>query len=745
MQALLEAPLFAVRWRWNATTALALPRFAGGRKVAPQLQRMKSEDLLAAVFPDQVACVENLAGDRQVPAHPLVAQTLDDCLHEAMDAAGWLELLRGIEAGKVEVIARDVPAPSPLAAEALSARPYAFLDDAPIEERRTQAVQSRRYGDPASADDLGRLDADAIAAVREEAWPRPRHADEMHEALLALAVIGDDEAAANEGWPAWLAELAAAGRATRLETACDGDALRRFWVAAERLGQVRPLYAEATALPPIAVPAEYAAPFATREEAVRELLRGRLGALGPTPAGVLAASLGLARSEVDAALLALQAEGSILQGRFTPSLTAADALEWCERHLLARIHRYTLKRLRREIEPVEPRDFARFLFEWQRVAPASRVSGPDALAGVLAQLEGFEAPAAVWEAEVLPARVQDYASAWLDDLCTAGRTTWTRLRPSSGDGRGGASLRSTPIVLVPRRAAPLWSRLVPARGDDAELGSRARLVAAHLDAHGASFFDEITDAVRLLPVELEDALAELVIRGRINCDSFAGLRALLVPAAKRASALARRRRGTAMLGIADAGRWSPIRAAPLVDVATAAGSAADAQRARAADADALEHVARLLLRRYGVVCWRLLEREAAWLPPWRDLVRVYRRLEARGEIRGGRFIAGLTGEQFALAEAIAQMRDLRRRPGDEALVCVAASDPANLLGSVVPGPKVARVAGARVVWRDGVPLATSVGGTVELLVAATGEHERALRAALRDGPAWSASRIAAVA
>ncbi|HSC65001.1 MAG TPA: helicase-related protein, partial [Caldimonas sp.] len=743
VQALLDAPLFAVRWRWNATTALALPRFTGGRKVAPPLQRMKSEDLLAAVFPDQVACAENLAGDRDVPEHPLVAQTMRDCLDDAMDAAGWLALLRRIESGAVEVIARDVPAPSPLAAEALSARPYAFLDDAPIEERRTQAVQSRRYADPQSADELGALDVEAIASVRDEAWPRARNADEMHEALVAIGVVTDGEAAGNEGWRGWLDELAAARRATRLAVVATAGAERglgvaaerELWVAAERLAAVRAVYSDALLQPVIEAPPECAEGFATREEALRELVRERLGGLGPATAESIAVPLGLARSEVEIALLALQAEGHVLQGRFTPLRPVDADAEWCERHLLARIHRYTLKRLRREIEPVEPRDFVRFLFDWQRVGATSRVSGPEALAGVLGQLEGFEAPAAVWEAEILAARVQDYAGPWLDELCTAGRTLWTRLRPLAGDGRAApASLRSTPVLLLPRRAAALWTRLAPSRADDADVGSRARLVADHLAAHGASFFDEIADAVRLLPAELEDALAELVRRGRVNCDSFAGLRALLVPAAKRSTAHGRRRRGVTLLGVADAGRWSLIRSpAPLVDEGRDGATRAAPGRI---DAEALEHVARILLRRYGVVFWRLLEREAAWLPPWRELVRVYRRLEARGEIRGGRFIAGLSGEQFALPEAIVSMREVRRRPADDTLVCLAASDPANLLGTVVPGPKVARVAGARVVWRDGVPLATSVGGVVDALSPLDRDALREASDALRQGPVW---------
>ena len=727
VQALLDAPLFAVRWRWNATTALALPRFVGGRKVAPQLQRMKSEDLLASVFPDQVACAENLAGEREVPDHPLVAQTMHDCLYEAMDADGWLAVLRGIESGAIEVIARDLPAPSPLAAEALNARPYAYLDDAPIEERRTQAVQNRRFGDAENVGEMGALDAAAIAGVREEAWPRARGADEVHEALMTLGAITEAEARDNEHWEPALSALATSGRATRLVS--DGGAL---WVAAERLVPMRQLYPQAALEPPIDAPAGYDVAAESPEEALRELLRARLGGLGPVTVDELVAQLGLPRGEVEFALAALQVEGTVFQGHVTPGL--AD-VEWCERHLLARIHRYTLGRLRREIEPVEPRDFVRFLFEWQHVAGASRVSGPEALPAVLTQLEGFEAPASLWEAEVLPARVKDYASAWLDDLCTAGRTMWTRLRPlaSGAQGGGRSSLRTTPVLLLPRRAAPTWSLLAAASADEEPLGGRAQRVFDLLEASGASFFDEIADGARLLRAELEDALAELVVRGRANCDSYAGLRALLVPAAKRATAASRSRRRVALFGIEDAGRWNVIRVprgrAPQANV-SAETRAADAK----ASAEAIEHAARTLLRRYGVVCFQLLEREAAWLPPWRELVRVWRRLEARGEIRGGRFIAGVTGEQFALPDAIATMRAVRRQPPDDTLVCLSASDPANLLGTVLAGPKVPRVAGSRVLFRDGLAIGTSVAGQIELLVPLDQAQARAATRALALDP-----------
>ncbi|GAA4342130.1 DEAD/DEAH box helicase [Variovorax defluvii] len=719
VQALLDAPLFGVRWRWNATTALALPRFVGGRKVAPQLQRMKSEDLLAGVFPDQVACAENLAGEREVPDHPLVVQTLDDCLHEAMDAEGWLALLRRMEAGEVRVTARDLPAPSPLAAEVLSARPYAFLDDAPLEERRTQAVLSRRYTDPENADDLGRLDPEAIAAVRQEAWPDPRHADEMHEALNGLGLLADEEVARHPAWTPWLAALVRAGRATRLRPPGDEDGL---WVAAERLALLRVLHPAAGIDPAVEPPAGDGEAPASRDEALRELLQARLGGLGPVDLPSLAQQLRLTAPEIETALLGLQAEGLVMHGRFTP---AAEAPEWCERHLLARIHRYTLKRLRREIEPVEPRDFARFLFEWQHLSAAARVSGPEALAGVLTQLEGYEAPAALWESELLSARVNDYASPWLDDLCTAGRVLWTRLRPAVVDGRAGragTSLRSTPILLLPRRSAALWNGLAPLPADDEALGSRAKRVAQWLDEHGASFFDEIADGTRLLGTELEDALSELVARGRVRCDSFAGLRALLVPASKRAGTHThhRRRRGT-LFGIEDAGRWSLTR-----PVGSATGPSS---------AEAVEQVARVLLRRYGVMGWHLIEREAAWLPPWRELVRCYRRLEARGEIRGGRFIAGLSGEQFALPEAIGLLRQVRRQSPGAELICLSAADPANLLGSVLPGQRVPRVPGSRVLYRGGVPIAASVGGEIQLLAPLDAALEKQARRVLTISPA----------
>ena len=770
VQALLDAPLFPARWRWNAVTALALPRFIGGKKTPPQLQRMKSEDLLAAVFPDQVACLENIVGERQIPDHPLVAQTLHDCLREAMDVDGLLRLLRQLEGGTIRLVARDLAAPSPLAGAVLNAAPYAFLDDAPLEERRTRAV---RQDVPASAGDLGRLDPDAITAVRAEAWPEVRSVDEMHEALDALGGIAADEAVANEGWDDKLHALANDQRATRFELPLplpavggegwgEGEALaslvtRRskaknfpltppspptalgerekstMWVCAEKLPLWQAVHSEATLRPAIAVPAEYAAQPWTREDALRELVRGRLLGLGPVTVEALAAPLGVTPTEVEAALLRLQTEGYVIQGQFDPDVAET---QWCERHLLARIHRYTLGRLRREIEPVSRRELMRFLLDWQHLSPATQLRGPDALPAVLAQLEGYEAAAGAWEAEILPARIADYSANWLDEQCRAGRVAWNRLRAGGGSG----PVRATPIVLLPRRQMAVWTAV--AQDDSPQeglLSSRAQAVADALREHGALFFDELQSVVHLLRTELEDALGELVAAGRASADSFAGLRALLLPAAKREAPRHRRMRRHVFGGIEDAGRWSLVRSSaqdrPLTSILSPQGRGGE--RGASRRDDSIETVARVLLARYGVVFWQLLEREAPWLPRWRELSRVYRRLEARGEIRGGRFVEGLVGEQFALPEAIAPLRAIRQRADDSELVVVGGCDPLNLVGSVLVGDKVPAVAGSRVLYRDGVPLAAQVAGKfVPLAELSTAETQAArqvlqLRAAQR--------------
>jgi ATP-dependent Lhr-like helicase len=579
----------------------------------------------------------------------------------------------------------------------LSARPYAYLDDAPLEERRTQAVMSRRWLTPEAASELGRLDPEAIARVRAEAWPDPTNADELHDALVWLGFLGAEET--QPAWSGWLAELACARRVTRL---CAPRAT--LWIAAERLPQFQALWPEARLDPVIAAPEAYAGRDWPRDDALIEILRGRLEGQGPVTEAALAAPLGFATQDLAAGLAALQTEGFALRGRFTPGATED---EWCERRLLARIHRTTINRLRAEIEPVAARDFLRFLFHWQRVDADARMTGPDAVAAIVGQLEGFEAPAGAWESEILSARITEYEPAWLDDHCLSGRIAWARLQPRTGRPNGGerraATVRATPITLLPRRHAPLWTSLAPIAGAGQPSG-RAQTVADCIREHGASFFDELVDGTGLLRPEVEEALAELVALGLLNSDSFGGLRALLVPSGRRKQAAgARRRRRAVTFGLEDSGRWAlarrprPTQAGPL------------------GDAEAVEHVARILLRRYGVVFWRLLEREADWLPPWRDLLRVYRRLEVRGDIRGGRFVAGFSGEQFALPEAIGMLREVRRKPPSGAWISLSGADPLNLAGILTPGPKLAGLTGNRLLYRDGLPVALFAGGVVDFL------------------------------
>jgi ATP-dependent helicase Lhr and Lhr-like helicase len=723
IQAMLDAPMFTTRWRWVASVALALPRFRGGRKVPPQFMRMQAEDLIAAVFPDQIACAENLVGEREVPDHPLTNQAIADCLNEAMDIAGLERLLARLESGAIRVIACDLTQPSPLALEALSARPYAFLDDAPLEERRTQAVMARRWHDPQSASELGRLDREAIERVRSEAWPDPTNAEELHDALLWLGCLTDAEVQAVPSWKDWLVALAQEKRATHVETA-----EAAFWVAAERLNQFNAVWPQARRGP--APAPDQPQTLWSREQALVEILRGRLEGLGPMTQTALAAPLGLESAALQSALSALEVEGSVLRGRFIQGLNDE---QWCDRRLLARIHHYTVQRLRSEIEPVAARDFLRFLFAWQQVSEETRLEGPDALPAALTCLEGFEAPASAWETEILPVRIAKYEPAWLDAQCLSGQRTWARLvppRPANGRAQPAAPVRSTPIALLERRHVPLWMSLA-GRPGGTQLSPQAQLAYDCLATHGALFFDELVDAAHLLRSKLEDALAELVALGLVNSDSFGGLRALLVPSAQRKPIAGARRRGRVLsFGMEGAGRWSLIRREPQPppDLGPRASRLPHAGQeagetpavpgglgAEQAATAAVEHVARTLLRRYGVVFWRLLTQEASWLPPWRDLLRIYRRLEARGEIRGGRFVAGFSGEQYALPEAVGLLRKTRRQPGSGQWVSLSGADPLNLVGILTPGPRLAALTGNRLIYRDGVPIAVLSGGKVQFL------------------------------
>ncbi|MEO8464649.1 MAG: DEAD/DEAH box helicase [Gammaproteobacteria bacterium] len=688
-QAVLDAPVFGVYWRWNASTALAVRRFRNGRKQPAQFQRMDAEDLLSTVFPDQLACAENLTGGhRDIPDHPLVKQTLEDCLTVNMDVEGLVRLLERIEAGEVEVVCRELTSPSPLAQEILGAKPYAFLDDAPAEERRTLAVQSRRYMTPEQAAELGSLDAEAIARVREEAWPQVRSADELHDALVLLGFV-----TAAEGAP-WVAEferLRADGRATTASLP-DADPV---WVAAERLAELK------LALPGVVVAQDLAAlasDAADRDTALRELVRSRFEAMGPITADALAKPFGLPVGEISPALAALEQQGSAMRGQFTARAGGVAEEEWCERRLLARIHRYTLKRLRNEIEPATLADYQRFLFHWQGLG-GERRQGAEALRAVLGELQGLALPAALWERQVLPARIKDYSPLLLDQLCTAGEVVWWRPRPSgAAPGSRASTVATSPIALVPRGTLPLWRTLGSFEPASGMSGAAERIVAS-LRERGALFFVELVQASGLLRVQVEEALGELVARGLVTADSFAGLRAVLTPQSQRRGFRGRSRlRGTS--GFDAAGRWA------LLPAQTAPRSAAGPE--------ALEHAAKSLLRRYGIISRRVAAREPM-APPWRELLPFYRTAEARGEIRGGRFVEPFGGEQFALMEAIEELRRLRRTKDVDEWLVLAAADPVNLIG-ILEETSRAAVPHRRIAFRNGAAVAAHTGAGIEWLV-----------------------------
>ena len=703
VQALLVAPMFGTRWRWNTQRALAVLRFRGGKKVPPRFQRMDADDLLTVCFPDQVACAENLSGEREIPDHPLVNQTIGDALTEAMDAVGLVALIERIERGELRLVARDLTEPSPFAASILTAKPYAFLDDAPLEERRTQAVLSRRWLDTAQAKDLGALDPDAIARVCADAWPDPRDADELVDALGVLGFLTQAEGR-RAGLEAEFAALVAGRRATELDVAGG------LWVAADRLAEHLAVHPDAGLTPPLAPFQTTLAPAPpwTFESALKELLRSRLEGLGPVTTAELARSLAVSDDAVTVALAALEAEGVVFRGSFRPGAQA----EWCERRLLARIHRATIDRLRSEIEPVTQQDFLRFLLAWQRVAPGSRLAGATGVAKALEFLEGFEAPASAWESDLLPARLEEYDAAWLDGLCLAGEACWLRRTPSSS---GATPVRATPIALVPRHAVGRWRTLAPNAPNGTPLSADAQVVRGLLERGGASFFDDLVRGAGLVRTQVETALAELVARGLVGSDGFSGLRALLVPASRRGKNEYGRHRGRQpAYALAGAGRWSLFPALATNGAPTVNGvSPSDPAPRQLSDED-VEAVAWTLLRRWGVVFRRVIDREGA-LPPWRDLLRCYRRLEARGEIRGGRFVAGFSGEQYALPDAVAALRAARKKAHDGALVAVSAADPLNVVGVLTPGKRVPALAGNRILFRDGIAVAVREGAATRLL------------------------------
>ncbi len=679
VQAVLDSPIFETRWRWTTTLALAVPRNRNGTRLPAQIQRMIADELLAAIFPDAAACLDNIQGARELPAHPLVDQAIRDCLEQAMDLPQLVYTLQRVFSGEIRCLAKDTPEPSVFCNEILNSAVYTFLDDAPLEERRTRAVYTRRTTEPRSADDLGALDPAAIERVREEAWPAANTADELHDALLLAGFIRAEEA--SPGWRTLFDGLVAAGR-----TFDAGG----FWISVERFDELNAVVPQ-SAIPIIP---ERLRKSWTREDAARELIRGRTEVLGPVTACGLVDSLGLPDvALIDGALLALENEGKLLRGRFTMA-SASGALEWCDRRLLARIHRYTLNRLRAEIEPVSAADFMRFLLHWQHAAGETQVKGVEGLAAVIEQLDGYEVPAGAWEHEVLAARVQDYEPDFIDRLCLAGRVAWGRLSPANGSGK--APLRSSPIALMLREHAGLWRAAAEPEGGD--LSSEASAAYEALRSRGASFFHEIVSATGQLRTQAERSLGELAGAGLVTADSFGGLRALLAPSEKHRR---RSRRGRPAYEVDTAGRWALLRGVVAVDD----------------DGKRVEETARSLLRRYGVVFRALLARESR-LPTWRELAAVYRRLEARGEIRGGRFVSGFGGEQFALADAVGRLRAVRKLEKNGELVALSGADPLNLVGIVTPDARVAAITPNRVLFRDGLAIAALEGGSVRCLAAA---------------------------
>ncbi|MDX1979359.1 MAG: DEAD/DEAH box helicase [Bryobacteraceae bacterium] len=627
-QALLVSPMFNARWRWNATRALAILRSRGGARVPAPIQRMKSDDLLAAVFPDQAACAENLTGPPRIPDHPLVKETINNCLYEAMDLHGLKHLVEGILDGRIRTHAVETAEASPFSHEILNANPYAFLDDAPLEERRARAVQLRRTLRTGFADDDGILDPAAIAQVSEEVWPEVRDADELHDALLTLVNLPPDE-----NWREWFHQLRADGRVFEHRR---GGAI--FWTAVERT------HAADDAIP---------------------IVRGWLESLGPVTAAELAARLAFPEQEIGAALLKLESEGQILQGHF--SNAAGAARQWCNRRILARIHRATLGKLRREIEPVTSLEFHRFLCRWQHVAPHSQLHGPAGTLQIVRQLQGYELPASAWESEIFARRIANYDPAFLDELCLSGEVMWGRLSPhpamETDSGRRVRPSRIAPISFFLRDNAS-WL-VQPLNTDESSLSHAAHDILKVLRQYGASFFNELTTGAHRLSSEVEDALWELVAAGMVTADGFENLRALIDPKRRKGEGRGRHARPRHA-----AGRWALMRR-------TLASATADERAA---------NFARQLLSRWGVLFRDLLARESN-SPYWRDLLPVLRRMEAKGEIRGGRFVAGYSGEQFALPEAIDLLRAVRRAEPAEP-VQVSSADPLNLSGIILPGPRM---------------------------------------------------------
>ena len=702
-QASLTSPIFKARWRWDACRSLQLLRFQKGKKVPPQIMRTRGDDLLANVFPQVAACQENIEGDIEVPDHPLVREVMKDVLQEAMDLAGLTRILGEMDAGRIRCLAVDTTTPSQFSHELLNANPYAFLDDAPQEERRARAVAMRGTVPDSVLGEAGRLSPQAIAEVREAEWPDPRDEHELHDLLTTLAIVPVTvtEERGTRDWPLFIERLRASGRVTTA-TVSSAEGLRTYWVAAERVAWLRTVWPELTLaqpLPTVAVEAIAA------EEIIRRAVVGWMCLLGPATARSLSARLGLAASEVWKQLLQLEVAGTLMRGVFEGRGPAAEdyEVEWCERRLLQRIHKRTLGALRKQVEPVSPAVYMQWLLGWQHVAPQTQLVGEQGLLAALQRLEGFEAPAVEWERTLLPARVAGYDPRWLDSLCLMGVVGWGRVSPhpafyaeASGGPRRVVPTSMAPVTFFLREEA-LWmdlclsQRQVPEANLACCLSELALKVRGCLEQHGAIFAADFTRICGAPASEVSRALWELVAAGLVTADGFDSLRMLIDPRRKQSFAVPAAARRSARNAT---GRWSLLCAANSYAAAVdeSAGEAAERRESQLASA------CLMLLRRYGVVFRDVLEREST-IPKWRELLPMLRRMEARGEVRGGRFLSGFGGEQFALPEALESLREARRSMPPLALpIEVAAADPLNLVGIVVPGERVAAVPGKSVIF-----------------------------------------------
>jgi ATP-dependent Lhr-like helicase len=707
-QAALASPIFQTRWRWDATRALALLRFQGGKKVPPQIQRMRSDDLLASVFPDVAACFENIEGDIKIPDHPLVHEVMKDVLTEALDIDGLADVLRGIEQGRIRCLAVDTPVPSQFSHEILNANPYAYLDDAPLEERRARAVEMRRVLPASVLEEVGALDPAAIAQVQQEAWPDVRDADELQDVLHTLVMVPVDSSQlsvvssqqakpeATTHWAGYFDRLLRENRAVVLEVAG-----RQYWVAAERVEWAQAMHRVESGQSRAATHDGDAASRVSTDGAVLTAVQGWMAHLGPTTASEIGALLGLAASEIEKALLRMEASGSILRGKFRPTdsrLAASGShepeTEWCERRLLARIHRLTVATLRKQIAPVTASQFMIWLLRWQHLAPGTQVRGEHGTLEVIRQLQGFEIPASSWERFVLARRISDYDPAHLDQLCLSGAVGWGRLSPhpatleTTGTDENGRENRRR---VIPTRVAPIaffvredadWLRPHHPGAEDSAtsfLSPVAQELLELMKHRGALFFPDMVRATGRLKAEVETGLWELVAAGLVTADGFENLRALVTPKNASGSGIGKVRRPRHAPG-----RWSLLHT-----------EGADRDRS-------VESCCWMLLRRYGVVFRDLLVRETN-LPRWRELQIGYRRLEDRGEVRGGRFVDGFLGEQFALPEAVESLRANRKLPlhANPERVVIAAADPLNLVGIIVPGERIPAISGKSVTFRDG--------------------------------------------